>query len=326
MGIGLSSSTKKAPASAEAQNGTDVLLRTRSDASGQGGKQEGERCAVHCAPCYQRTTCWPRSRRSPGRRDRESRSASATTPVSLRAAWSRRPTCSSDGVHFDAARMSPRDIGHRAAAASLSDMAAMGAEPVCLLAAVGVPAGYRGRRRPGGGDGRARRPARRRRPVPQRGARRVGHRHRPGRATGAALRRPPRRPARRHRDAGRSGGERVYGAGDAAARRGPRAGSESQPPCSTSPTASPPTCAGWRPPRERARSSSSTGCRAPRARRVEQAAAGGEDYELLAAVPAGAAMPGARDRGGTADRHGRGRRSSAPPATSRALRGWDHFA
>jgi thiamine-monophosphate kinase len=46
------------------------------------------------------------------------------------------------GVHFDPARMPARDIGHRAAAASLSDMAAMGAEPVCLLASIGVPDGF----------------------------------------------------------------------------------------------------------------------------------------------------------------------------------------
>ncbi|HEY3765303.1 MAG TPA: thiamine-phosphate kinase [Gaiellales bacterium] len=49
-----------------------------------------------------------------------------------------------DGVHFDAARMTAADIGHRAAAASLSDMAAMGAEPVCLLAAFGLPDGFAG--------------------------------------------------------------------------------------------------------------------------------------------------------------------------------------
>ncbi len=48
------------------------------------------------------------------------------------------------GVHFDAARMPAADIGHRAAAASLSDMAAMGAEPVCLLAAFGLPEGFDG--------------------------------------------------------------------------------------------------------------------------------------------------------------------------------------
>ena len=40
--------------------------------------------------------------------------------------------------------MPAADIGHRAAAASLSDMAAMGAEPVCLLVAVGVPEGFAG--------------------------------------------------------------------------------------------------------------------------------------------------------------------------------------
>jgi thiamine-monophosphate kinase len=48
-----------------------------------------------------------------------------------------------DGVHFDSGRISVRDIGHRAAAASLSDMAAMGAEPLCLLAAFGLPEGFR---------------------------------------------------------------------------------------------------------------------------------------------------------------------------------------
>ncbi len=47
-----------------------------------------------------------------------------------------------DGVHFDGPRLSVRDIGHRAAAASLSDMAAMGAEPLCLLAAFGLPEGF----------------------------------------------------------------------------------------------------------------------------------------------------------------------------------------
>src|SRR6185503_4220452 len=49
-----------------------------------------------------------------------------------------------DGVHFDSGRHSVRDIGHRAAAASLSDMAAMGAEPLCLLAAFGLPEAFDG--------------------------------------------------------------------------------------------------------------------------------------------------------------------------------------
>jgi thiamine-monophosphate kinase len=48
------------------------------------------------------------------------------------------------GVDFDAARSAPRQIGARAAAVNLSDIAAMGARPVCLLAAFGIPPGYEG--------------------------------------------------------------------------------------------------------------------------------------------------------------------------------------
>jgi len=44
-----------------------------------------------------------------------------------------------DGVHFDSSRRSLRQIGARAAAVNLSDLAAMGAEPICLLAAFGLP-------------------------------------------------------------------------------------------------------------------------------------------------------------------------------------------
>ncbi len=47
-----------------------------------------------------------------------------------------------EGVHFDRSRLTAREIGHRAAAANLSDLAAMGARPLCLLAAVGVPEGF----------------------------------------------------------------------------------------------------------------------------------------------------------------------------------------
>jgi thiamine-monophosphate kinase len=46
------------------------------------------------------------------------------------------------GVHFDLGRMSARDVGHRAATANLSDLAAMGARPVALLAAFGLPPGF----------------------------------------------------------------------------------------------------------------------------------------------------------------------------------------
>jgi thiamine-monophosphate kinase len=47
-----------------------------------------------------------------------------------------------EGVHFEHARLQAREIGARAAAVNLSDLAAMGAVPVCLLAAFGLPAGY----------------------------------------------------------------------------------------------------------------------------------------------------------------------------------------
>jgi thiamine-monophosphate kinase len=47
-----------------------------------------------------------------------------------------------EGVDFDAGRSTPQQIGARAAAVNLSDLAAMGARPVCLLAAFGLPDGY----------------------------------------------------------------------------------------------------------------------------------------------------------------------------------------
>jgi thiamine-monophosphate kinase len=47
-----------------------------------------------------------------------------------------------DGVHFRRDRLTPAEIGARAAASNLSDLAAMGAEPLCLLLALGVPPGF----------------------------------------------------------------------------------------------------------------------------------------------------------------------------------------
>ncbi len=44
-----------------------------------------------------------------------------------------------DGVHFDLARMSPSDAGHRALAGALSDLAAMGVAPGEAYLALGVP-------------------------------------------------------------------------------------------------------------------------------------------------------------------------------------------
>jgi thiamine-monophosphate kinase len=49
-----------------------------------------------------------------------------------------------EGVHFDRDRLDDHAIGARAAGANLSDMAAMGARPLCLVAALGLPAGFAG--------------------------------------------------------------------------------------------------------------------------------------------------------------------------------------
>jgi thiamine-monophosphate kinase len=46
-----------------------------------------------------------------------------------------------DGIHFDLARMSAGDVGHRALAAALSDLAAMGAEPGEAYLGLGLPDG-----------------------------------------------------------------------------------------------------------------------------------------------------------------------------------------
>jgi thiamine-monophosphate kinase len=47
-----------------------------------------------------------------------------------------------EGVHFRRDTLTPAEIGARVAAANLSDLAAMGAQPVCLLLALGIPVGF----------------------------------------------------------------------------------------------------------------------------------------------------------------------------------------
>ena len=44
-----------------------------------------------------------------------------------------------DGVHFDRSRLGPEEIGHRALAAGLSDLAAMGANPGEAYLALALP-------------------------------------------------------------------------------------------------------------------------------------------------------------------------------------------
>jgi thiamine-monophosphate kinase len=49
-----------------------------------------------------------------------------------------------DGVHFRTGQLSPAEIGHRALATALSDIAAMGADPGQAYLALGVPSGFEG--------------------------------------------------------------------------------------------------------------------------------------------------------------------------------------
>lgn len=46
------------------------------------------------------------------------------------------------GTHFDLAKMTPKQIGRKALAVNLSDVAAMAAKPVCAVAAVGLAPGF----------------------------------------------------------------------------------------------------------------------------------------------------------------------------------------
>jgi thiamine-monophosphate kinase len=50
-----------------------------------------------------------------------------------------------EGVHFRAGWLTPREIGYRAAAAALSDLAAVGATPLAMLVALSCPERWRAR-------------------------------------------------------------------------------------------------------------------------------------------------------------------------------------
>jgi len=228
-----------------------------------------------------------------------------------------------DGVHFDSGRHTVGDIGHRAAAASLSDMAAMGAEPLCLLAAFGLPEGF--------DDVRALASGMAEHGVPLAG----GDLSRSDRllvsvtAIGRAER-PVLRSGGRPGDllvvTGTLGGQ---AAGGYTARVTPRI-AEGRALAAVA-TAMLDLSDGIATDAGRLAAASGTGAvveleRLPRApgATVEQAAAGGEDYELLAAVPEGAELPVpvtvvGRLTGDAAvrllDAEGR----------ERSLRGWDHF-
>jgi thiamine-monophosphate kinase len=196
-----------------------------------------------------------------------------------------------EGVHFDLARMTARDVGHRAGTANLSDVAAMGARPLALLAAFGLPPEFEDAAELAAGMSE--------------------HGVRPGDVLAVT---------------GPLGGQAVAGY---AGRVAPRI--EEGCALAAVATAMIDLSDGIATDVARLARASGTGAvveleRLPRApgATVEQAAAGGEDYELLAALPPGAQPPVAVTVVG---------RLTAGPGvvlvdaagTPRALRGWDHF-
>ena len=119
--------------------------------------------------------------------------------------WSSSTDASVEGVHFRRAWLSLEEIGWRAAAAALSDLAAEGAEPAGLLVALTVPADADGRRRRGGDARRRRAP----RPRSARGSRRRPLRAGPRGASAVTVLGLGRR--RRSRARARSPGRRALG-------------------------------------------------------------------------------------------------------------------
>ena len=229
-----------------------------------------------------------------------------------------------DGVHFDLRRMPPRAAGLRAAAVNLSDLAAMGAGPVCLVAAVAVPGDFGGIEELAAGmAGHG---------VPVVGGdlvrsdvvtvtlTAIGRAERPVLRSGG-------RPGDLLAVTGELGGQAVSGYTAAVV---PRL-AEGRALAGVA-TAMMDVSDGIATDAARLARASGTGAvveleRLPRAAgaTVEQAAAGGDDYELLVALPAGVEPPvpltviGRLTDGGAVELVDAGGRP-------RALRGWDHFA
>ena len=229
-----------------------------------------------------------------------------------------------EGVHFDLARTTPRDVGHRAATANLSDLAAMGARPVALLAAFGLPPGFddaaevaAGMREHGvpvaGGDlSRA--------PVLIVSVTALGRSDRPVRRSGG-------RPGDVLVVTGPLGGQAAAGY---AGRVMPRTDEG----CALAAvaTAMIDLSDGIATDAARLARASGTGAvieleRLPRApgATVEQAATGGEDYELLAALPPGTEAPVPVTIVGRLTEGGDVAMVDAV-GVPQQLRGWDHFA
>ena len=173
-----------------------------------------------------------------GRRARRG-AARAAASSSRRTRSSRACTSGSTGISW-------RDLGWRAAAVNLSDLAASGAEPEALLVTLAAPGetARRGRGRAVRGHRRDGRSGRRRRHDRGGAGRDRRDRDRPLRARSGPSRRAAGRRARRHRPARRRGRgvpARRVPAAAAAARGGQAPRPRSRTRCSTSPTASPST-------------------------------------------------------------------------------------
>jgi thiamine-monophosphate kinase len=229
-----------------------------------------------------------------------------------------------EGVHFDLGRLCARDVGHRAATANLSDLAAMGARPVALLAAFGLPPGFEDVAElaagmcehdvpvAGGDLSRA--------PVLIVSVTALGRAERPVRRSGG-------RPGDVLVVTGALGGQAACGY---AGRVTPR--TDEGPALAAVAAAMIDLSDGIATDAGRLARASGTGAvieldLLPRAAgaSVEQAATGGEDYELLAALPPGAEPP--------VPVTVVGRLTEAPDVllvdaagTPQTLRGWDHFA
>ncbi len=228
-----------------------------------------------------------------------------------------------EGVHFDLARMTARDVGHRAGTANLSDLAAMGARPVALLAAFGIPTGFEDAAEVAAGMSEHGVPVAggdlSRAPVLVVAVTAIGRAERPVRRSGG-------RPGDVLVVTGPLGGQAVAGY---TGRVAPR----TEEGCALAAVATAMIDLSDRLATDVARLARASGTgavveleRLPRApgATVDQAAAGGEDYELLAALPRGSEAPVPVTAVG---------RLTAEPdvllldaaGAPRALRGWDHF-
>jgi thiamine-monophosphate kinase len=228
-----------------------------------------------------------------------------------------------DGVHFDLGGSTAHAVGARAAAANLSDLAAMAARPLCLLAALGLPPGFdraqqlsqglasHGVPLAGGDLSRA--------PVLTVSVTAVGHAPRPVLRSGG-------RPGDLLAVTGRLGGQAVAGYTAAVTPRlaeGQRLAGIAHAMIDLSDGIA----------SDAGRLARASGCgarvlleRLPRApgASIEQAAVGGEDYELLVALPRSQPLPDWLTEVGELTADGEVLLLDGD-GVARDLAGWDHF-